>query len=91
MSPILSGNHANTEFAPFNTRYDDLEKDTQRAGILNKPNNWQTPMVLDSDQPISWKLTPPADFFYYVIPYDLRLVKSNLAKIPQKFHKDIFR
>ena len=72
MSPILSGNHANTEFAPFNTRYDDLEKDTQRAGILNKPNNWQTPMVLDSEQPISWKLTAPADFFYYVIPYDLR-------------------
>ena len=72
MGPILNGTHVNTELAPFNTKYDDIEKDTHRAGILNKPNNWQTPFVIGSES-ISWRLTPPKDFFYYCIPYQLRL------------------
>ena len=76
MGPILSGTHQNTELAPFNTKYDDLDKDTHRAGIMSSPNNWQTPFVIaESEQSISWRLQRVRDFFYYCIPFELRFIK----------------
>jgi len=72
MGPILNGSHVNTELAPFNTKYDDIDKDTHRAGIMNLPNNWQTPFVIsEPGEQTSWRLQRVRDFFYYCVPYEL--------------------
>ena len=70
--PILTGFYnINLVLAPFNTNYRDMETDMNRSGIIEEPNLWKLPYVTDQKEP-SWSLMSTHDFFYFVIPFEIR-------------------
>ena len=69
--PILTGSNCGLLFGPFNTNYRDMDSDMERSGIISEPNCWQLPYAIDQDK-ASWSLVSPRDFFYFVIPFEIR-------------------
>ena len=78
MRPILTGPNKNLEIGPFNTNYNNIEADVTRAGLSIQPNNWNDPLIVESNENTSWKYYPTEDFFFHAIPYDVRYETIDL-------------